>query len=107
MGTGGKKEGLPRTGNFYVHIPSKTDPSAVTDPGTHSVMVLFPVANMSELTWASSSLDATSNYDYNDLSTWCRSVILSRLKSSGYGKPFDGSFLADEAFLNQAFPSIH
>jgi phytoene desaturase (3,4-didehydrolycopene-forming) len=33
--------------NFYVHCPSRSDPSAAP-PGCHSVMVLLPVANEQE-----------------------------------------------------------
>ena len=33
--------------NFYLHCPSRTDPSAAA-PGFLSVMVLLPVANMQE-----------------------------------------------------------
>lgn len=34
--------------NFYVHVPSRTDPSAAP-PGCDSVMVLLPVANQQQL----------------------------------------------------------
>lgn len=34
--------------NFYVHVPSKTDPSAAPPGGGESIMVLLPVANLQE-----------------------------------------------------------
>lgn len=47
---GSKGGDLPEDANFYIHVPSKTDPTAVSGPGPlHSVMVLFPVANKAEL----------------------------------------------------------
>ena len=35
--------------NFYIHMPSKTDPSACPDSNSESVMVLLPVANLQQL----------------------------------------------------------
>ncbi|GIL73546.1 hypothetical protein Vretimale_5240 [Volvox reticuliferus] len=39
---------LSRSPNFYVHCPSRTDPTACP-PGSDSVMVLLPVANIQEV----------------------------------------------------------
>ncbi|GIL49585.1 hypothetical protein Vafri_5915 [Volvox africanus] len=39
---------LSRSPNFYVHCPSRTDPTACP-PGSDSMMVLLPVANIQEI----------------------------------------------------------
>jgi hypothetical protein len=40
-------EDLLQSPNFYVHVPSRTDPTAAPADGD-SIMVLLPVANMQE-----------------------------------------------------------
>jgi len=72
---GSKGGDLPEDANFYIHEPSKTDPTAVSGPGPlHSVMVLFPVANKAEL---------QAGVEYADLVEWSRDLILRRLKEVG------------------------
>ena len=61
-----------KSGNFYCHVPSKTDPSASTGNG-HSVMILFPVAHKGELSGA----------DYTELVAWSREVIVQRFSQLG------------------------
>ena len=39
---------MTRSPNFYVHCPSRTDPTAAP-PGCDSVMVLLPVANIQQV----------------------------------------------------------
>ncbi|GAX83530.1 hypothetical protein CEUSTIGMA_g10955.t1 [Chlamydomonas eustigma] len=52
--------------NFYVHVPSRTDPSAAP-PGCESVMVLLPVANLQEIN-ASAAEFKTAQPFHDDLS---------------------------------------
>ncbi|QDZ25418.1 phytoene desaturase [Chloropicon primus] len=70
----GSRKDLPADGNFYVHVPSKTDPTAATEEGTHSLMILFPVANKAEL---------SSPHAYEDLVDWSRKVVLKRFREIG------------------------
>ena len=57
-----RPEALRRCPNFYVHVPSRTDPSAAP-PGCESVMVLLPVANLQEMARAASFRPPTSELD--------------------------------------------
>ena len=74
----GSRHQLPRTGNFYVHIPSKTDATAATEQGTHSVMILFPVAHLGELVVGKCQEDAGK---YDELEKWCKARILERFEA--------------------------
>ena len=67
---------LKRSGNFYVHVPSKTDATSVSAPGTSSCMILFPVANLGE---------HARGGNYDEMVQWCREVILKRFKEAGLG----------------------
>ncbi|KAI3436703.1 hypothetical protein D9Q98_006118 [Chlorella vulgaris] len=60
--------------NFYVHVPSRTDPSAAP-PGCDSVMVLLPVANQQQL----------GGTDYAALVTEGRQRILTTFADAGLG----------------------
>ncbi|KAG1658209.1 hypothetical protein FOA52_008232 [Chlamydomonas sp. UWO 241] len=51
---------LARSPNFYVHVPSRTDPTAAP-PGCESVMVLLPVANLQEMAKAGQVPGSTSD----------------------------------------------
>lgn len=59
--------------NFYVHCPSRTDPSAAP-PGCHSVMVLLPVANVQE---------RDGDDDYSSLVTAGRTAVMRTLRDTG------------------------
>lgn len=63
---------LLRHPNFYVHCPSRTDPSAASDR-CDSIMVLLPVANMQE----------SGTAEYRDLVTAGRKAILGSFAAAG------------------------
>lgn len=62
--------------NFYVHVPTKTDPSAAPRPGCESVMVLLPVANLQE---------RGGDDDYRPLIAAGREAVLNTLAAAGVG----------------------
>ncbi|GBF88243.1 phytoene dehydrogenase [Raphidocelis subcapitata] len=66
--------------NFYVHCPSRTDPSAAPPGGGHSVMVLLPVANEAEARAAGGGAGAG---DYGALAEAGRAAVLRTLRDSG------------------------
>lgn len=70
-----KKSEFVKYPNFYVHVPSKTDPSAAPE-GCESVMVLLPVANMQLRT-------KENKMDYGDLIEAGRELVIDSMQASG------------------------
>ncbi|CAE8655243.1 unnamed protein product [Polarella glacialis] len=77
-----RPEGIAKSPNFYVHTPSKTDPSAAPE-GQDSVMILFPVANMQEM--EKDGFDMSKPGAYKELTAACRAVIFRRFREAGCG----------------------
>ena len=75
---------LSRYPNFYVHVPSKTDPTAAP-PGHESIMVLLPVANMKDL----SSMDS-----YEELVSTGREFVLEFM-AEATGQDFETSIVSE------------
>jgi phytoene desaturase (3,4-didehydrolycopene-forming) len=84
---------FPQFPNFYVHVPSRTDPTAAPE-GCDSVMILLPVAHM-QLKAKKTKKGSIFNTIQNDSSTSCtnydelvhagRQKIFDSFKSAGIG----------------------
>jgi len=74
---------MPRNPNFYVHCPTRTDPSAAPEGG-ESMMVLFPVGNMQDMAKAGKKPGAKGEL-YSELRKAARAVILRRFQEMGCG----------------------
>ena len=72
---------MPKKPNFYVHCPTRTDPTAAP-PGCESIMVLFPVANMQEMAKKGFKPSAKGEL-YGDLRAAARAKVLERFKEAG------------------------
>lgn len=76
---------LVRCPNFYVHCPSRTDPTAAPE-GCESVMVLLPVANLQQMA-AKAGLNGSEQEQqrgrYADLVAAGREAVLTTLCESG------------------------
>lgn len=59
--------------NFYVHAPTRTDPSAAP-PGCDSIMVLLPVANIQQ---------RAGNADYQALAAAGKQLVLCSMAAAG------------------------
>ena len=81
-----RPEELARCPNFYLHCPTRTDPSAAP-PGGHSVMVLLPVANEQE---------RGGDDDYGALVAAGRAAVLRALREAGAGDLEAPGAIADE-----------
>lgn len=68
--------------NFYVHTPSKSDPSSAPK-GKDSVMILFPVANMQEMQQA--GIDVSKPGVYTEMAKACKEAVLRRFREAGCG----------------------
>jgi len=77
---------LPQFPNFYVHVPSKSDPTAAPE-GCESVMILLPVAHMQLKAKKTGSIfnsiekDTSTNYD--ELVNAGRQRIIDSFKAAG------------------------
>jgi len=74
---------MPERPNFYVHCPTRTDPSAAPE-GCESIMVLFPVANMQQMAEAGFTPGAKGEL-YKDIKAAARKTVLRRFKEAGCG----------------------
>ncbi|CAJ1351793.1 unnamed protein product [Effrenium voratum] len=74
--------GMPEKPNFYVHCPTRTDPSAAPE-GCESIMVLFPVANMQQMAEAGHA--APKGELYAEMRKAARATVLRRFKEAGAG----------------------
>jgi phytoene desaturase (3,4-didehydrolycopene-forming) len=74
---------FPQYPNFYVHVPSKTDPSAAPE-GCDSVMILLPVAHMQLKAKKTGESDSSST-NYEELVAAGRQKILDSFKAAGIG----------------------
>lgn len=70
----------PRRPNFYLHCPTRTDPSAAPK-GCDSIMVLLPVANMQQMAAAAGA----DPQDYSALVAAGREAVLAVLAEAGVG----------------------
>lgn len=77
-------DGISKTPNFYVHCPSRTDPTACPE-GCESIMTLFPVANMQEMAKEGKFPTGTKGEMYADIKAAARETILRRFKEAGCG----------------------
>lgn len=69
--------------NFYVHCPTRTDPSAAPK-GCESIMILFPVANMQQMAAAGFKPGAKGEL-YKEIAAKARETVLRRFKEAGCG----------------------
>jgi len=67
-----KDKSLPEEPNFYVHAPTRTDPTAAP-PGKDTLMVLVPVGRLSD----------KEEQDWSLLRSQARSAVLDRLAELG------------------------
>ncbi|CAK9089577.1 4-didehydrolycopene-forming)) [Durusdinium trenchii] len=74
---------MPERPNFYVHCPTRTDPSAAPE-GCESIMVLFPVANMQQMAEAGFTPGKKGEL-YRGLREQARKTVLKRFKEAGCG----------------------
>ncbi|KAL4534773.1 hypothetical protein Ndes2437A_g05531 [Nannochloris sp. 'desiccata'] len=79
---------LPEFPNFYVHVPSRTDPTAAPE-GCDSVMILLPVAHMQLKAKKTGTYNSASENDsctiYDELVTAGRERIVDSFKTAGIG----------------------
>ena len=86
--------------NFYVHVPSKTDPSAAPE-GCDSIMVLLPVANMQQQGQIHSECQddhRTSDVDYESLIDEGRRRVISSMQAANI--PFSEDMIESEMVLS-------
>lgn len=75
---------MPEKPNFYVHCPTRTDPSAAPD-GCESIMVLFPVANLQQMAAAGLKPGAQKGELYAEIQAAARKTVLRRFAEAGCG----------------------
>eukprot|EP00913_Durusdinium_trenchii_P007141 g6716.t1 len=82
---------MPERPNFYVHCPTRTDPSAAPEGcetwpflKRESIMVLFPVANMQQMAEAGFTPGKKGEL-YRGLREQARKTVLKRFKEAGCG----------------------
>lgn len=75
---------MPEKPNFYVHCPTRTDPSAAPD-GCESIMVLFPVANLQQMAAAGLKPGAQKGELYAEIKAAARKTVLRRFAEVGCG----------------------
>jgi phytoene desaturase len=72
------ENGLPDEPNFYVHAPTRTDPSAAP-PGQDTLTILVPAGRLSD----AEGQDGESAQDRNALRSKARAAVLRRLAELG------------------------